>query len=503
MAHRPALGAGIAEADVLEGEAVADRRREGTRILRRDDLRLDLEEGEQVVEVERLPRHLREADQQPLQQGAQAEERAGQEGEVADAEAAAQRAPGDVGVGHVIAHRADGGQRAPPAGAADRQPAVALVEGIGELAVALDQEGVEAEDLHFLGGLDAGAGLAHVVDLAPLRRPHEVQRVALRVEVRLAEEGRDQRQDQQRDQPGGVDHQPGGEADDGHDVLRLAEELVHQRHPAGGLPAGALEPVLQLAVLEVLEVERRRVLHQAHAGGVGELLGEEGVEQRDQAAQPVGEHRQDELGRQQPAEVAEQAAGQPVPQVRGHPRRPGQPDHLVDDQLADIERGHRQQRPHQAQRQVGPGEAGAGPPDQLQEGGQVAQRPEALAQRPRRRGGVGNGVGCGRSCCSLVPSGSLRLPPQGLHRSLQGEPSPPVGAGRFSLGDRRPVGGGRSPPVGSRCPVRKKRLPLAGQRLPSAGDPPFSGGQRLPTERRTSGPLLGGGCPLRMAPPPR
>ena len=62
VAHRPALGAGIAEADVLEGEAFADRRRERPRIRRRHDLRLDLEEREQVVEIERLSGDLREAD---------------------------------------------------------------------------------------------------------------------------------------------------------------------------------------------------------------------------------------------------------------------------------------------------------------------------------------------------------------------------------------------------------------------------------------------------------
>ena len=100
----------------------------GTGIARRADLRLDLEEREQVVEVERLSCDLREADQQSFEQVAQAPERAGEERQVADAEFAVQRAPGDVRIRGVIGERADGGQRAAPARAAQREPAVGREE---------------------------------------------------------------------------------------------------------------------------------------------------------------------------------------------------------------------------------------------------------------------------------------------------------------------------------------------------------------------------------------
>ena len=121
MADRPALGAGIDEADILEHEAVADRMRERPRIGRRQDLRPRLEEGEQVVEIERLPRHRREAEQQAFEQGAQAQERARQERQIADRELALQRAPDDVGIGRVVADRADGGEHAAPHGALQRR----------------------------------------------------------------------------------------------------------------------------------------------------------------------------------------------------------------------------------------------------------------------------------------------------------------------------------------------------------------------------------------------
>ncbi len=101
----------------------------GTRVRRRDDLGLDLEEREQVVEVERLPRDLREADQQAFEQVAQAPEGAGEERQVADGEVAAQRAPGDVGVGDVVAERAERGeQRCPSRARRMRELAVGRVE---------------------------------------------------------------------------------------------------------------------------------------------------------------------------------------------------------------------------------------------------------------------------------------------------------------------------------------------------------------------------------------
>ncbi|KAG0771304.1 hypothetical protein G6F22_016594 [Rhizopus arrhizus] len=106
VAHRPLLGIGIAETDVLEHEALTDRLRHAYGALARVDFRLDLEEREQVIQVQRLAGHLREPDQQAFQQLAQAQEAAGEEGQVADREVAAHRAPGDVGVGGVVAQRA-------------------------------------------------------------------------------------------------------------------------------------------------------------------------------------------------------------------------------------------------------------------------------------------------------------------------------------------------------------------------------------------------------------
>ena len=206
---------------------------------------------------------------------------------------------------------------------------------------------MQAEDLHFLRGLDAGAGLAHVVELAPLRRPRVVERVALRVEVRLAEEGRHQRdREQQRSATARRRSRPAAKLTIVTTSCAWPNSWLIRRHAAHGLPARALEPVLQLAVLEVLEVERRGVLHQPHAGRVGEALRQQRVEQRDDAAEHVGQHRQRRTrARAATSQWSSSAAAPPAPQRRpAPPARCASAHHLVDDQLADVQRRHRQQR---------------------------------------------------------------------------------------------------------------------------------------------------------------
>ena len=182
---------------------------------------------------------------------------------------------------------------------------------------------------------------------------------------------------------------PAAKLDDGDDVLGLTEELRDQARAPGRLPPGTLQPVLQLAVLEVLEVERGGVLHEPQAGFVAETLRQQGVEQRHGAAQHVGEDRQSEFQREQPADAVEQSARDPLLEVVGGTRCLDQQHHFVDDQLADVERRDRQQRARRPEHGLAEGEGRAGAPDQLQERREVAQRAEpfspGLDSRRRRR----------------------------------------------------------------------------------------------------------------------
>ena len=124
---------------------------------------------------------------------------------------------------------------------------------------------MEIEDLHFLGGFNAGRRLPHIIHFAPLRRAPEIQRITLRVEMRFAEEGRHQGEKQECYKPWRIDDEACGEACHRHQVLRLAQHLPHQRHPPAGLAARPLELVLELGVFKIFQVQRCRVLHQADA----------------------------------------------------------------------------------------------------------------------------------------------------------------------------------------------------------------------------------------------
>ena len=139
----------------------------------------------------------------------------------------------------------------------------------------------------------------------------------------------------QHDEPRRVDEEARGEADDRHDVLRLAEQLPDQRHAAGRLPARALEPVLQLAVLEVLEIERGRMLHQPQARRVAEALGQQRIEQRHGSPEHVGERPP---APNSSASSHRMRSSQPFanhsPKVVRRVRRLREQHHLVDDELA-------------------------------------------------------------------------------------------------------------------------------------------------------------------------
>ena len=197
--------------------------------------------------------------------------------------------------------------------------------------------------------------------------------------MRLADECRQEGNREERDEPRCVHEQPCGKARNGDHILRLAEELPDQARTSGRLSPGSFQPVLQLAILEVLEVERGGVLHEPKTGLVAELLGQQRVEQRHGPTQYVGEDRKSEFQCEQPSDAVEQSARDPLPQVFGSGRSLGKQHNLIDDQLAYIERRDRQQCAHDPQQRLTERERRAGPPHQRQEWGEIAQRSQALA----------------------------------------------------------------------------------------------------------------------------
>ncbi len=79
-------------------------------MLRRGQAGPEREEREQVVEILRLARELGEAEQQSLDQPAQAQESARQERQIAEAERAGGRPQHDHEVGEIVGERAEAGE---------------------------------------------------------------------------------------------------------------------------------------------------------------------------------------------------------------------------------------------------------------------------------------------------------------------------------------------------------------------------------------------------------
>ena len=133
------------------------------------------------------------------------------------------------------------------------------------------------------------------------------------------------------------------------------------------LLARALEPVLHLAILEVLQVEGRRALHEAKAHGDAEALAQERIEKRNAAAEDVGDHGEREFQREKAPDRIEVVALD-----ARHDR--------VDDERADVEGRDRDERADKAERHHRDADRGARLPDELEEGREVTEGAYALAE---------------------------------------------------------------------------------------------------------------------------
>ena len=98
-------------------------------------------------------------------------------------------------------------------------------------------------------------------------------------------EERGQTGDQQHaHRPRRVLHQQRGVADDGDAVLRQPESAHHQRErPARGLAPRAHQLVVELAVLELRELERQRLLEDHHVDALAELRAQQRLREREPA----------------------------------------------------------------------------------------------------------------------------------------------------------------------------------------------------------------------------
>ena len=373
--HRPPVRARVAKSHVLELESPHDRQRHDPRPGPGRNPRLHVEEGEQVRQIQALLEHLRQRQEDALDQVAALAERAREERERADREAPQHREIDRHRVGAVVAERADGDEQRRDDVAPDREPFVLLVEVVRQLGVPSHEEVRQVEQLDLLRHLVRRARVPQVVEQPPLGSPAEQQRIAQRRVVRLAEERGQYRDDEQQQQPRELDEQHARERRQRHEILRRGEQQGDQSDPAHRLAAGALQMVVGLGILVLRQVERGRMLHQPHADAVREQVAEQALEQRRQPGEPFSRHGDAQLEPHEPAQVPP-VHRRPPPAGRAHPHRG---DHPVDDQLADPQDREGHERADRPQHENRHGVAAVGLVHELQQRGDVLQRLEPLA----------------------------------------------------------------------------------------------------------------------------
>src|SRR5690606_22008623 len=149
------------------------------------------EEGKEIVRIHGLSGDLGEAEQDALEQAVEAQEGAGQEGQIAQGEGAGYGAPDDEGIGGVIGETRNAGKERAPGGAQDGDAAVFEENLPGQGAEPVDEVIAQAEELDLLGGFGAGPDMAEIFDLAPLGRAPAAEHIGQGIEAGLAPDGGD------------------------------------------------------------------------------------------------------------------------------------------------------------------------------------------------------------------------------------------------------------------------------------------------------------------------
>ena len=300
-------------------------------------------------------------------------ERADQERERADRDRARDRPEDDERDGAVIRQCGQGGEDGAGDGAVRGDLAVLTHVVVGELREAVGKVVGQAEELDLLGRDLVGRDVAEVVELPSLLRPLEHERVADAGVVRLAQERGHDGHDQDGEEPGSVNderREQGGERDQ---LLAHVQRLAEQGDAAHRLAPGALQLVVELRVLELLEIERRGVPHDADAHVVGEQV----ADQRFVVARGAGER----VREQRDGQLEQHQLREPPPVRR---RRADVRHHAVDDELADPEQDDRRERIEQPEREDREAVARTRREDHAQERRQVAQCGEPLADGRER-----------------------------------------------------------------------------------------------------------------------
>jgi hypothetical protein len=285
------------------------------------------------------------------------------------------------GVGAVERGGAQQAKAHAPAVAPHGQCAIRPVELVEDALVAIQQAPSQAEELDLLGMVLARQHGFQVDLHARLGRTPAEQAKRIAGKLRLGHERRQPRQQQHRDGPGREPDEQHAVARQGHGVLRQAEAAHHERErPHRGLAARPCQLVVELGVLEMLQLQRQRLLQDHDVDALAQL----GAQQRlAQVQAALGRSHDGDQGALQDDELDHPrgvpAAGADGCHDRVHDHRPDPGDagrhHAGDDR----------------QRAEAEGQVPVGAPDQFQRPPAVAKDAKETFQGSLRFSGDGHG----------------------------------------------------------------------------------------------------------------
>jgi hypothetical protein len=115
----------------------------------------------------------------------------------------------------------------------------------GVLAVAPNEVRREPKEPHLLRRVVICSHVPQVVEHAPALRPTVAERVAQCREIRFAEEGGQDRDKEQKHQPGNKEDEAGDHGDDRDHGLRQPQDLDQEADPSIGLSAGPFQLIVR------------------------------------------------------------------------------------------------------------------------------------------------------------------------------------------------------------------------------------------------------------------
>src|SRR5664279_366894 len=180
----------VAKTHILECESPANGIWKWQGIFSRNNTWPDIEKFKKVTEINSTLRNCSEPGQNGFHQGFELTKGASKKCELANTDPARNGFQDDIDISPVITQTAHKREPRSPQRPVDGDPAVAEVKFIRKCFKLTNDKIGEVENFYFFGCFITGTQESQVVQLTPLRRLSPAQSISLVVEIRLADKGR-------------------------------------------------------------------------------------------------------------------------------------------------------------------------------------------------------------------------------------------------------------------------------------------------------------------------